>query len=43
MTGQAGRLHKMDMSTSTMEYTHVLNKGTHGVKSPVDLFLAGLG
>jgi hypothetical protein len=23
--------------------THVLNKGGHGVKSPVDLFNAGLG
>jgi len=25
-----------------MIYTHVLNKGGHGVKSPVDLFVAGL-
>ena len=32
--------HK-DVST-TMVYTHVLNKGGHGVKSPVDLFVAGL-
>jgi len=32
--------HK-DVST-TMIYTHVLNKGGHGVKSPVDLFVAGL-
>jgi site-specific recombinase XerD len=32
--------HK-DVST-TMVYTHVLNKGGHGVKSPVDLFIAGL-
>ncbi|MEI7676543.1 MAG: hypothetical protein WCJ03_07170, partial [Bacteroidales bacterium] len=28
--------HK-DVST-TMIYTHVLNKGGHGVKSPVDVF-----
>jgi site-specific recombinase XerC len=33
--------HK-DVST-TMVYTHVLNKGGHGVKSPVDMFVAGLG
>ena len=33
--------HK-DVSTTTV-YTHVLNKGGHGVKSSVDLFLAGLG
>lgn len=26
----------------TMVYTHVLNKGGHGVKSPVDMFVAGL-
>ena len=32
--------HK-DVST-TMVYTHVLNKGGHGVKSPVDMFVAGL-
>ncbi len=32
--------HK-DVST-TMIYTHVLNKGGHGVKSPVDMFIAGL-
>jgi len=32
--------HK-DVST-IMVYTHVLNKGGHGVKSPVDLFVAGL-
>jgi len=29
--------------STTMVYTHVLNKGGHGVKSPVDLFFAGLG
>jgi site-specific recombinase XerD len=27
---------------TTMIYTHVLNKGGHGVKSPVDMFIAGL-
>jgi hypothetical protein len=43
VTEQAGLLHKMDKSTSKMFYTHVLNKGGHGVKSPVDLFIAGLG
>jgi len=32
--------HK-DVST-TMVYTHVLNKGGHGVKSPADMFVAGL-
>ena len=32
--------HK-DVST-TMVYTHVLNKGGHGVKCPVDMFVAGL-
>ncbi|EAT59264.1 Site-specific recombinase XerD-like [Chlorobium ferrooxidans DSM 13031] len=32
--------HK-DVST-TMIYTHVLNKGGHGVKSPVDMFIVGL-
>lgn len=25
-----------------MIYTHVLNKGGHGVNSPVDMFIAGL-
>ena len=28
---------------NTMIYTHVLNKGGHGVKSPVDIFITGLG
>jgi hypothetical protein len=28
--------------STTMVYTHVLNKGGHGVKSPVDMFVAGL-
>ncbi|NTU53765.1 MAG: integron integrase [Chlorobiaceae bacterium] len=32
--------HK-DVST-TMVYTHVLNKGGHGVKSPVDTFITGI-
>jgi site-specific recombinase XerD len=32
--------HK-DVST-TMVYTHVLSKGEDGVKSPVDMFVAGL-
>ena len=29
--------------SNTMIYTHVLNKGGHRVKSPVDMFIAGLG
>ena len=32
-------VHK-DVST-TMMYTHVLNKCGHGVKCPVDMFIAG--
>ena len=32
--------HK-DVST-TMMYTHVLNKGGHGVKGPVDMFISGI-
>jgi hypothetical protein len=28
---------------NTMIYTHVLNKGGHGVNSPVDIFITGLG
>lgn len=31
-----------DVSTK-MICTHVLHKGGHGVKSPVDMFVSGLG
>lgn len=31
-----------ESSNTTIVYTHVLNKSGHGVKSPVDLFFAGL-
>lgn len=30
------------MNLTTMIYTRVLNKGGHGVKSPVDMFVTGL-
>jgi hypothetical protein len=28
--------------SSAMVYTHFLNKGGHGVISPVDMFIAGI-
>jgi len=42
VAGHGGRLQAHDVNSS-MVYTYVVNKGAHGVKSPVDLFPAGLG